>query len=180
MTSEISFVIPEDQTPTLSWLKNQDPALTANLLQHLQQICQRVSCPDLIQIQKDHEREMAIMRQEHSQQMAILTAERDTYKFHLEEFTRQEVCRQIDELRVKNIDSPNETFTEDDMVKSILAYYSGKKRLPRNIGDVFPLMSDEERKGLMSNPILYDSALAKVKHDHYKTCGKRSRPPADV
>lgn len=177
MTTEVSFSIPEDQPISLPWLQSQHPALTADLLRDLERLCTRVSCPELMQLQKDHEHEIATLRQEHSQQLAVLRAERDAYRLHLEDYTRSEVRRQMD-LHLKDVSSPAEASTEEDMMNYILTYYSAKKRLPRNLGDVFPLMSDKGRKGLLANPSLYDSAFAKVKHNHYQTCGKRSRGSA--
>jgi hypothetical protein len=184
MTTEISLVVPEDRKNCISWLSKQSPSTVADILDGLDQMCTTISSPDIQRMQKEYNESLAEIKKEHSHQLEVLestmTAEKDAYQHQLKEFLKQEVRRQIEESKSDEVETPIDSKTEDDISTVIMSFYTDKNRLPRNIGDVIPQMSEVQRNCLLSNPSLYDSALAKVKRNHYKSCGGRKRKSNQV
>jgi hypothetical protein len=184
MTTEISLVVPEDRKNCISWLSKQPPSTVADVLDGLEQMCASICSPDIQRIQIEYDESLAKVEKEHSHQLELLEstmkAEKDAYQNQLKELLKQEVRRQIEESKSDEVEKSVETKTEDDISMVILSFYTDKKRLPRNIGDIIPCMSEVQRNCLLANPSLYDSALAKIKRNHYKSCGGRKRKSDQV
>ena len=184
MTTEISLVVPEDRKNCISWLSKQQPNTIADVLEGLNQMCTTISSPDIQRMKKEYDESLDALHKDHSYQLALLEstmkAEKEVYQHQFKEFLKQEVRRQIEESKSEEVEIPVDSKAENDISTVILSYYTDKKRLPRNIGDVIPQMSEVERNYLLSNPSLYDSALANVKRNHYKSCGGKKRKSTQV
>ncbi len=167
MTTEITLVVPHDRVGCITWLSKQEPNMLADILERVEELCKTVSLPRHEQIQREHEQMLVDLRTEHKHQIELIQvkaeAERDAIQQLLTEIIRED-------MRGKA--SP----VTPDIAKLITTYYTTKKRLPRNIGDLVPHMTVEERDGIVANPGIFDTTLACVKKEHYKVGRTKTAP----
>ena len=180
--ASITVPIPGHRLESVRWITRIPPETAADLLEGLEVIW-TASYPDTVQIQNEHHDTLLRLREEHEKAIqetraererseARLTAERECYRHQLETFLREEIRRQM-EL------GPDETdpSLEEELTEIISQHYTARGRLPRNVGDILPRLSQERQTELLANASIYDSVVNRIKGDHYRNKKPRTVEP---